>query len=63
MHFCQALPWHKVARVDVRIPGFTSSVTQAAAPSRPEDVIGAVFQFGFRGDAARSVPLTRNEVC
>lgn len=28
----------------------------------PENIAGYTAQFGFRGDEARSVPFTRNEV-
>jgi hypothetical protein len=62
LHFCQALPWHKVARIDVRVPGYTVGPDQTAFTGGPGETIGNMYQFGYRGIDARSVPVTRNEV-
>ncbi|KAG2483425.1 hypothetical protein HYH03_017681 [Edaphochlamys debaryana] len=60
--FCDFLPWRGVARLDVRVPGFTVPVDVGAAfPPDPAYYMGYVAQFGARGADARNMNVTRNE--
>ncbi|GIL62495.1 hypothetical protein Vafri_16705, partial [Volvox africanus] len=62
VHWCDYLPWRAIARLDVRVPGYTVPVdTGNAFPPDAPYILGYVAQFGWRGAAARNMTITRNE--
>ncbi len=62
MWLCDKQPWREVARLDVRVPGYTRQIDQGNAfPPDSKYHGGYVAQFGYRGDSARSMTITRNE--
>ncbi|KAL4433088.1 hypothetical protein ABPG77_006515 [Micractinium sp. CCAP 211/92] len=58
-------PWRQgqeVGRVELRIPGFTKAWdTGTAVPPTPDNEIGYVALFGYRGSQARTMTITKNE--
>ncbi|MEW5305209.1 MAG: hypothetical protein WDW36_007766 [Sanguina aurantia] len=61
-YFCDLYPWRGVARLDVRVPGFTAQVDSPAALS-PSNInhAGYVASFGHWGADARTMIITKNE--
>lgn len=56
---CDKQPWTQVARLDIRVPGYTARVdTGAAFPADPAFEAGWVAQFGA---PQRRMAVTRNE--
>ncbi|GFH17512.1 uncharacterized protein HaLaN_14167, partial [Haematococcus lacustris] len=59
---CDWYPWRTVARLDIRIPGYTAQVdTQANIPPTQDNYVGYVAQFGRWNADARTMTITRNE--
>ncbi|KXZ46641.1 hypothetical protein GPECTOR_42g852 [Gonium pectorale] len=62
VYWCDYLPWRAVARLEVRVPGWTVPVDSGNAfPPDPAYRLGYVAQFGRRGSDTRNMTVTRNE--
>ncbi|GLC70469.1 hypothetical protein PLESTF_000985100 [Pleodorina starrii] len=62
VYWCDYLPWRAVARLEVRVPGYTVPVdTGNAFSPDPAYYLGYVAQFGHRGSDTRNMTVTRNE--